>query len=82
MTADTAAPPSPWAPLRIGVFRVLWLAVPDQMVEVYVVPTWDEHLRQHGGRTTGADVELDRQVKALSELPPQVAHLLPTDGVR
>jgi MFS family permease len=63
-----------------GIFRAG--EVPDQMVEVYVVPTWDEHLRQHGGRMTGADVELDRQVKALSELPPQVAHLLPTDGVR
>lgn len=31
---------------------------------------------------TGADIELDRQVKALSEIPPRVAHLLPADGVR
>jgi hypothetical protein len=50
------------------------------MVEVYVVPTWSEHLRQHGGRMTGADVELDQQVRALSDPPPRVVHLLPTDG--
>jgi MFS family permease len=62
-----------------GIFRTG--EVPDQMVEVYVVPTWDEHLRQHGGRMTGADVELDRQVKALSEVPPRVAHLLPADDI-
>jgi len=50
------------------------------MVEVYVVATWDEHLRQHGGRLTGADEQLDRQVKALADEPPRVVHLLPAEG--
>jgi MFS family permease len=61
-----------------GVFRAG--EVPDQFVEIYVVPTWDEHLRQHGGRLTGADEEIDRRVKALSEPPPRVQHLLPTEN--
>jgi MFS family permease len=60
-----------------GVFRPG--EVPGQMVEVYVVPTWGEHLRQHGGRMTGFDAEVDRQVKALSEAAPRVVHLLPAD---
>jgi transmembrane secretion effector len=62
-----------------GVFRAG--EVPDQMVEVYVVPTWGEHLRQHGGRMTGSDQELDRRVRALSAVPPRVIHLLPADGL-
>jgi MFS family permease len=64
--------------IQWGVFRAG--EVPGRMVEVYVVPTWSEHLRQHGGRMTGADVELDQQVRALSDPPPRVVHLLPTDG--
>jgi MFS family permease len=63
-----------------GVFRAG--EAPDQMVEVYVVPTWDEHLRQHSGRMTGSDVELDHRVRALSDTPPRVVHLLPTDAAR
>jgi hypothetical protein len=46
-------------------------------VEVYVVPSWNEHLRQHKGRMTGADEEQDRQVRGLSEMPPTVVHRLP-----
>jgi MFS family permease len=61
-----------------GVFRAG--EVPDQLVELYLVPTWDEHLRQHGGRLTGADEELERKVRALSEAPPRVVHLLPADA--
>ncbi|MDG6105778.1 MFS transporter [Dactylosporangium aurantiacum] len=59
-----------WGVFRAGEF-------PDRMVEVYVVPSWDEHLRQHSGRMTGADEELDRRVAALSAPPPTVVHLLP-----
>ena len=57
-----------------GVFRAG--ETPDKMVEVYVVPSWDEHLRQHDGRMTGADEALDERVKALSTTPPQVSHLI------
>ncbi|GAA2366742.1 MFS transporter [Dactylosporangium salmoneum] len=60
-----------------GVFRAG--EVPGEMVEVYVVPTWDEHLRQHFGRLTGADVEVEQAVTALSKQPPQVLHLLPAE---
>jgi len=66
--------------IQWGVFRAG--EVPGEMVEVYVVPTWSEHLRQHGGRMTGADVELDQQVRALSDPPPRVVHLLPADATR
>jgi hypothetical protein len=50
---------------------------PDQLVEVYVVPTWDEHWRQHTGRLTGADQETEARARALAEGRPQVTHLLP-----
>jgi MFS family permease len=58
-----------------GVFRTG--EAPDQLVEVYVVPSWDEHLRQHSGRMTGADEELDRRVRALSRVEPTAVHRLP-----
>ncbi len=58
-----------------GIFRAGELR--DQLVELYVVPTWDEHLRQHSGRLTGFEEELERQVRALAEGEPRVAHLLP-----
>ena len=59
-----------------GIFRDGETA--NRMVEVYVVPTWDEHLRQHTGRLTGTDQATEEAAKALSEIPPQVNHLLPT----
>jgi MFS family permease len=47
------------------------------LVEVYQVPSWDEHLRQHGGRLTGTDRDFEQQARALAEGEPQVTHLLP-----
>jgi MFS family permease/quinol monooxygenase YgiN len=52
-------------------------AAPDRFVEEYTVPSWEEHLRQHHGRLTGADVELERRVDQLSDPPPRAAHLFP-----
>ena len=49
---------------------------PDRFVEAYLVPSWDEHLRQHTGRLTGADRAVEERAHALAEGPPQVAHLL------
>ncbi|WP_199512047.1 MFS transporter [Nucisporomicrobium flavum] len=63
-----------------GVFRTG--ESPDQLVEVYVVPSWDEHLRQHSGRMTGADEELERHVRALSHPEPRVVHRLPIEPLR
>lgn len=50
------------------------------MIELYVVPSWGEHLRQHGGRLTGADEELDRRVRELSATPPEVIHMISADA--
>jgi MFS family permease len=50
---------------------------PGRYVEVYLVPTWDEHLRQHEGRMTGSDEQAEERAIALAEGPPSVTHLLP-----
>jgi hypothetical protein len=52
----------------------------DEFVEVYLVPTWDEHLRQHEGRLTGSDEQEEQKAWALAEGPPVVSHLLPADS--
>jgi MFS family permease len=61
--------------MRWGLFREGESA--GHFVEVYQVPSWDEHLRQHGGRLTGRDEEIERQALDLADGPPEVAHLLP-----
>lgn len=48
-------------------------------VEVYQVPFWEEQLRQHGGRLTGADQAAEERARALVEGEPEVTHLLPAD---
>ncbi len=50
---------------------------PGRYVEVYLVPSWQEHLRQHTDRLTGADQMLEREAVALADRPPEVAHLFP-----
>jgi hypothetical protein len=64
---------------RWGLFR--HGEVPQDYVEVYLVPSWDEHLRQHHGRLTGADQATEEAARRLTEGPPRVAHLLPTDDL-
>jgi hypothetical protein len=49
---------------------------PGRFVEAYVVPSWDEHLRQHTGRLTGADRAAEERAQALAEGPPHASHLL------
>jgi hypothetical protein len=49
---------------------------PGRFVEAYVVPSWDEHLRQHTGRLTGADRAAEERAQALADGPPQASHLL------
>jgi MFS family permease len=48
---------------------------PRRFVEVYLVPSWQEHLRQHTDRQTGADQELAEQAVALADREPEVAHM-------
>ena len=50
---------------------------PARFVEVYQVPTWEEHLRQHEGRLTGSDQEAEAVARSLADGPPVVTHLLP-----
>jgi len=52
---------------------------PDQFVEIFVVPSWEEHLRQHTERLTGADRQAEQQADALSVPPPQTAHWIAAD---
>jgi predicted MFS family arabinose efflux permease len=47
-----------------------------QFVELFSVPSWDEHLRQHGERLTGASRELQERATALSDPPPETSHLI------
>ncbi|WP_433295057.1 MFS transporter [Actinoplanes sp. CA-030573] len=52
---------------------------PARFVEVYQVPTWAEHLRQHEGRLTEQDQRAEQKATALARGPAEVTHLLPAD---
>jgi hypothetical protein len=52
---------------------------PGVFEEIFVVASWDEHLRQHRERLTATDRAFEDAAKALSETPPRSWHLLPTD---
>jgi len=54
-------------------------ADPKRFVELFAVPSWDEHLRQHGGRLTGADRAIVERARAFTEAAPEIEHLLPAD---
>jgi MFS family permease len=62
---------------RWGLFRDG--AEPGKFVEVYQVPTWEEHLRQHEGRLTGSDEQAEEKAEKLARGPAEVSHLLPAD---
>lgn len=53
---------------------------PERFVEVYQVPTWEEHLRQHDGRLTGSDERAEERALRLARGPAEVSHLLPADS--
>jgi len=55
--------------------------VPHRFVEIYVVPSWDEHLRQHRYRITGVDHEFEARADSLSDPPPDVSHLIAVDNL-
>jgi quinol monooxygenase YgiN len=44
-------------------------------VETFVVPSWAEHLRQHGERLTVTDQALEESAYALADGTPEVQHL-------
>ena len=50
----------------------------NRFVEIFSVPSWEEHLRQHHeGRLTGTDREIEEAALAFSDPPPRADHLLP-----
>src|ERR1700689_3918753 len=52
---------------------------PGEFEELFVVSSWDEHLRQHSERATATDLAYLDKARALSEPAPQAWHLLPVD---
>lgn len=50
---------------------------PNQFVELFSVPSWEEHLRQHAGRLTATDRAIEEEALAFSDPPAQGDHLLP-----
>jgi hypothetical protein len=60
---------------RWGLFRDG--AAPGTWVETYLVPTWEEHLRQHDERLTVRDEQLEARARGLARAgDPEVRHLL------
>ena len=51
----------------------------DTFVELFVVASWEEHLRQHHERLTGTDRAYQQRATALCEGEPVVAHLIDVD---
>jgi MFS family permease len=56
-------------------------ADPQRFLEVFEVPSWDTHMRQHGGRLTGADAAIEARAEALASTPSSVHHYFPADDV-
>jgi MFS family permease len=50
---------------------------PNRFIELFSVPSWEEHMRQHEGRLTAADREVEEAALALSDPPARAEHLLP-----
>jgi MFS family permease len=50
---------------------------PNRFVELFSVPSWEEHMRQHEGRLTAMDQEVEEAALAFSDPPPRAEHLLP-----
>lgn len=57
-----------------GIFRDAELE--HEFVELFVVPSWDEHLEQHESRLTGTDRQYDIEATALSDPAPRTSHYL------
>jgi MFS family permease len=50
---------------------------PDRFVEIFSVPSWEEHMRQHEGRLTATDQQIEEAALAFSDPPARAEHLLP-----
>jgi len=54
----------------------------DHFVEFFVVPSWEEHMRQHAERQTGTDWAFEERAEALSDPPPETSHLIAAEVPR
>ena len=52
---------------------------PRLFIELFGVPSWEEHLRQHRERQTGTDLQYHDDAAALSDPQPQTDHYLAAD---
>ena len=50
---------------------------PDRFVEMFRVPSWEEHLRQHEGRLTATDQRVEEAALGFSQPAARADHLLP-----
>ena len=50
---------------------------PNRFVELFSVPSWEEHLRQHSGRLTATDQDVEEAALGFSDPPARAEHLLP-----
>ncbi len=62
-----------------GIYRDI--EVPNRFVEIFLVHSWAEHLRQHQ-RQTKADCEMEQRVYSYVAGEPKVRHLLYADSPR
>jgi Transmembrane secretion effector len=53
---------------------------PGEFEEIFYVASWEEHLRQHRERLTGADRSFEDDAKALSTSTPLTRHLFATEN--
>ena len=44
---------------------------------MFRIPSWEEHLRQHDGRLTATDQQVEEAALAFSDPPARASHLLP-----
>ena len=50
---------------------------PDRFFEIFSVSSWEEHQRQHSGRLTATDREVEEAALGFSDPPPRAQHLFP-----
>jgi MFS family permease len=62
---------------RWGLFRDG--ETPHEFVELFRITSWDEHLRQHGERLTGAGHQIMERATKLSDPAPVTSHLIAAD---
>jgi quinol monooxygenase YgiN len=59
--------------VRWGIYRNG--ATTDRFIELYLLTSWREHVRQHEHRQTGTDRSLEEAVEKLLVEPPRTSHL-------